>query len=195
MKKMIFVLILFLTGCTKYTDLADLTIIKTIGIDYSNESYTTYAQIIDDIEDNQPVMKTIEEKGKTIKESFNNLKERINKEISLSHIDLLVLSDNLKQNNYQDIINYFVNNNEFRNDFYCVFSLDISNLLNNSEYDEVEMFLKTKEEMLMKNFDDVILEFLDNKKVTLPNITYQDEITYLGNDTYTIKENNYAKEN
>lgn len=193
MKKLIIILILLITGCTKYNDLAELTIIKSIGIDY-NENYIVYAQIIDYIdENNKPIMKTIKENGKTINEGFSNLKKRINKEIYLSHIDLLVLGNTLKKENYQNIINYFINNNDFRNDFYCIFSSDIYNLFEKTNYDEIEILLKTKDKSSIKNFDNVIQEFIDNKTIILPEIIYQHEINYLDNVEY--KENSYEKEN
>ena len=47
MKKILILLIIFLTGCMKYTDLKELSIIKSIGISY-NETYTLYTQIYDD---------------------------------------------------------------------------------------------------------------------------------------------------
>ena len=198
MKKLIIFFILFITGCTRYNDLTNLTIIKSIGIAY-HDKYYVYAQIIDHIDDNnKPIMKTIEENGKEINESFNNLKKRINKDTYLSHIDLLVLEDNLKKDNYQSIVNYFISNNDFRNDFYCIFSDDAKLLLEKSDYDEIEMFLKTnesKERTLIKNFDTIIKEFIDSKTITLPRINYQDEIIYLGNIKYNRSEDNYVKKN
>ena len=191
---LILLLVIFTTGCTKYNDLAELTIIKSIGITY-DKKYTVYAQIIEYIDkDNKPLMKTINEDGEEIENAFNNLKNKINKDVYLSHIDLLILGNNLTSDNYQSIINYFINNSDFRNDFYCIFSPDVENLLKKSDYDEVEMFLKTNERknnIIIKNFDNVIKDFIDNEIITLPNITYQEELAYLGNTEYSKKENRY----
>ena len=185
MKKILFLCLLIITGCTKYNDLNDLTIIKSIGISYDN-NYHLYAQIIEDIDkDNEPNMKMIETTGESIKDIFNNLESQINKQVFLSHIDLLVLDNNLKTNNYQEIIDYFTANNDFRNDFYCVFSREIKTLLKDSKYDEVEVFLETNEKYItIKNFDNVITNFIDNKKIILPNIKYDEKIIYLGNYKY-----------
>ena len=185
MKKILFFCLLIITGCTKYNDLNDLTIIKSIGISYDN-NYHLYAQIIEDIDkDNEPNMKMIETTGESIKDIFNNLESQINKQVFLSHIDLLVLDNNLKTNNYQEIIDYFIANNDFRNDFYCVFSSEIKTLLKESKYDEVEVSLETNEKNItIKNFDNVITDFIDNKKIILPNIKYDEKIIYLGNYKY-----------
>ena len=88
MKKLLFIfIIIFLTGCSKYTDLKDLTIIKSIGIKYE-DNYTIYAQVYDEIKKNvDPKTKVIEVNGKNIKEAFDNLKNKVDKEIFLSHID------------------------------------------------------------------------------------------------------------
>ena len=76
MKKIILLfLIIFLTACSKYTDLKDLTIIKSIGIEYT-DGYIVYAQIYDEIKkNNDPKTKVIEASGKNINEVFNNLKK------------------------------------------------------------------------------------------------------------------------
>lgn len=192
MKKILILIILFLTGCTKYNDLAELTIIKSIGISYDS-SYHVSAQIIDYIDDNNEAhMKVIKEKGQTLEKSFNNLQNLINQNIFFSHIDLLVLDNHLLDNNYNNIIQFFLNNNNFRNDFYCIFSPDVDKLLEKSQYDEIEIFIKSKKNIKIatKNLNEVISEYFDNEKIVLPNISYNNKISYLGNYEYNKGENN-----
>ena len=181
MKKLIFIILFLLTGCTKYTDLKDLTIIKSIGIEY-NDSYTLYVQIYDDIKkDNDPKTKVIETNGKTIKESFDDLKSIINKEIFLSHIDLLILNMNLKDNNYQEIIDYFINNSELRNDFLVIISNDIKSLLKNTKYDEIEDFIKTNnstKKIINISFEELANNYIDNYCFTITSINYNNYFTY-----------------
>ena len=198
MKKILLVLLLLLIGCTKHNDLTNLTIIKSIGITYQ-DNYHVYAQIIDDINsDKEPIMKVIDVSEKTIKDSFNKLKNKINNEVFFSHIDLLILDTKLNDNNYTEIINYFINNNNFRNDFYCVISPSVNELLINTKYDEIELFLKTNnknKKINMLNFDNVVKTFIDNNEITLPNITYQDNIIYLGNYKFIKGEKNHVQKN
>ena len=189
MKKILLLLIFIITGCTQYNDLKELTIIKSIGINYE-DNYHVYAQIIDSIDEQKnPKMKTIESNGKTITESFHNLEKLISKDVFLSHVDLLVLDKDLNSNNYQEIITYFINNNSFRNDFYCVFSSNVKKLLEQSKYDEIEIFLKTNNHKdIIKNFDTVIKEYIDNKTIILSNIDYHNGIKYSGKYQYNKKE-------
>ena len=190
MKKTLIILILFITGCVKYTDLHELSIIKSIGISY-NESYTLYSMIYDEIKkDNEPKTIIIETTGKTIKEVFEKLKKESNKELFLSHIDLFLLDVNLNKNNYDEIINYFTNNNEFRNDFYCLFTNEIKSILNNSKYNEIENYLKSNKEnknIIKITFDEVIENYLQNKSFTLSMINYENKIKYQGNYQYNQK--------
>ena len=200
MKKILVIFLLLIsTSCIKYNDLNKLSIIKTIGISY-NDSYTLYAEIYEEIKkDNEPKTKILEINGKTIEESFNKLKSFSNKEIFLSHIDLLILDQNLKDENYQDIINYILNNHNFRNDFNCIFSSNIKKLLKNSQYNEIEDFLKSNcesKEIINQSFDEVINNFLNNKPISLSMITYDKRIKYLNNYKYyhnQIERINYEK--
>ena len=176
MKKILLILILIITGCSKYTDLKDLTIIKSIGIEY-NDNYTIYAQIYDEIKkDADPKTKVINVSGKTLKESFNNLKNKVNKKIFLSHIDLLILDTNLDKNKYKDIIDYFIKDNELRNDFLTISSNDINNLLNKTKYNEIEDYIKTNNNVKKISFDEIINYFLENKPIILTTIDYRNNI-------------------
>lgn len=193
MKKLVFLtFILLLTGCNKYTDLESLAIIKSIGISH-NEEYTIYAQIIDEItKDREVKMKVIESTDSNLEKAIQNIKNKINKELFMSHIDLLIIDHNLRNNDYQNIIDYFISSNNYRNDFLCVFSKEIQSVLENSKYDEIEKLLETNKEsknIIYKNFEEVIREYLDNKYFTLSNITYNKEIVFNGN----LKYNGYLE--
>ena len=134
MKIILIILILLTSGCMKYTDLGKLSIVKNIGISHDNKEYTLYAEIYDEIKkDNDPKTIIIETKGKTINELFINLNLLSQKEIFLSHIDLLILDLNLEEKNYRDIIDYFINNQYLRNDFLCILSSNIELLLKKSQ--------------------------------------------------------------
>lgn len=192
MKKLLFLIsILILTGCSKYSDLNDLAIIKSIGISH-NDEYTLYAQIIEEIDkDNYPKMSVIETNAKDINTLFNNIKLLVNKEIFFSHIDLILLDFNLDTSDYQKIINYLLEHNEFRNDYYCVLSKNIKLVLENSKYDEIEELLKTNKEsknIIKITFEEVIKAFLDNQSFTLSEVNYQNEILFTGNYQYNNKK-------
>ena len=130
MKKIIILIIfLLLTGCD-YIELNDLSIIKSIAIDYKEDKYTLYAEIIDEInEENIPTTKIIEVNEKSIEKCFKELIIRSNKNIHYSHIDLLILSTNLTNKNLEEIFNYFLESKNFRNDFMTISSNNIDILI------------------------------------------------------------------
>ena len=189
MKKLLILLILLLTGCNKYTELNELAIIKSIGIE-KKEDYTLYALIITDIKDNEPVTEIIKVTDNNLNDLFNKIKLQVNKEIYFSHIDLIILDFNLNNNDYDNLIKYFLNHHEFRNDFLTILSSDMKNVLDNSQYDEIENLIITNKEsktVIKKTFEKLMQEYLDNKEFTLSNITYQDKIMFDGN--YQYKDN------
>lgn len=181
MKKILLILFFLLTGCTKYTDLKDLTIIKSIGIEY-NDKYTIYAQIYDEIKkDIEPKTKVVITDGSTIKELFDNLKKKVNKEIFLSHIDLLILNTNIKDKNYSEIIDYFITNNEFRNDFLVILSDDINTLLKDTKYDEIEDFIKANgniKNIINLSFEKLANNYLENNPFIITKIEYDNYFRY-----------------
>lgn len=193
MKKVIIIIIAIITliyvnGGQNYTELNDLAIIKSIGITYENNEYTLYAEIIDEInKDNIPQTKVIKTSNKEIKELFNDIKLLVNKEIYLSHIDLIIISETLKNDNYEEIIDYFLNNKEIRNDFMFIFSNEIEEVLKNSKYDEVEELITTNKDsknVINITFEEIIKDFLDTKSFKASYITYDEEIKFINNVLY-----------
>ena len=94
MKKiLLIIIILMLTSCKKYTELNNLAIIKSIGIEHK-DSYNLYALIIDEIDkDNNPKTKIIEVNRNVINRGdvgYNDVKieldKSINKDIVISYI-------------------------------------------------------------------------------------------------------------
>lgn len=187
MKKILTLLIiLLLTGCTKYTELNELAIIKSIGIS-KNNNYTLYAQIINDIKDNEPITEIVTTDASDIKTLFDNIKLLVNKEIYFSHIDLIILDFNLNNQDYDKIINYFLKHHEFRNDFLTVLSEDIQLVLEKSQYDEIEELILTNKEskkVIKKTFEEIMKDYLDYHSFNLSSITYQDKIIFDGNYHY-----------
>ena len=195
-KKYLLIILLLLTGCTKYNDLNELAIIKSIGISH-NKEFTLYAEVIEEIDkDNIPKMKIIETSSNDISNLFNNIKTLVNKEIYFSHIDLILLDFNLDKNDYHTLIKYLLEHNEFRNDYYTVLSKDIKKVLENSKYDEIEELLTTNKEskdIVKITFEEVIKNFLDNDTFTLSEVAFQEKVVFTGN--YKYKNNKLERVN
>lgn len=188
MKKVIILfMILFLTGCD-YVELNDLSIIKSIGIDYKDENYILYAEIIDEINtENTPTTKIIEVSDKDINACFKQLITRSNKTIHYSHIDLLILSTNLKDKHLEEIFHYFLKNKKFRNDFLTIASDDIKTLISDSKYNEIEELLKNNQHhsLIKIDIEEVIKDYLNKKEITLSLLTLKEKnVLYLYNVNY-----------
>lgn len=195
MKKIILlIIILSLTGCKSYIELNDLAIIKSIGITKENK-YTLYAEIIDEIDKNNiPKTKIINVNADDITSLFTNIKSIVNKEIYLSHIDLIILDEHLNKNDLENIITFFLDHQEIRNDFLTVISSEIEKVLKNSKYDEIEEIIMTNKEskkIIKINFDEVMLNFLNNKEIKLSKIIYDNEIIFDSN--YLYKNNKFER--
>lgn len=200
MKKIIIIFIfLLLTGCD-YIELNDLSIIKSIAIDYKEEKYTLYAEIIDEINDkNIPTTKIIEVNEDNIEKCFKELIVRSNKTIHYSHIDLLILSTNLNNQNLHEVFNYFLKNKNFRNDFMTISSNNVSTLIKDSKYDEIEQLVKNNQhkELIKTDIENVIKKYLDSNTIILSlfeyennNVLYKYNVKYINN---YIERINYEK--
>ena len=183
MKKILFlipVLILF-TGCNSYVELNDLGIIHTIGLEKENNSYKLYASIIEEVkEDGSPISKFYQIEGNTIFEIMDHLSLNLSKKIYLSHLDLLVLNDTIKSKEMKDIINFFLNNNESRNDFLVVTTKNIPSILKKSHWQEinnlVEMNEKETSKTIYTTMYDVVNNYYEGKPIYLTNINYNNTI-------------------
>ena len=186
MKKLLFILsiTLFLTGCNSYIELNDLGIINKIGIEHLN-NYKLYASIIDDIDDNLSFNeKLVIVEGNTIEELINNLSISLNKKIYLSHLDLLVINDSIKTYEIKELTNYFLNNNETRNDFLIVTTNDLENIIKKSKFQEINNLIEiNRNETSISTYltmYDLINKYLLNEPIYLSNIKYDDEISLDG---------------
>lgn len=125
MIKKIFVLVsilLLTTSCNSYTELSDLGISSMLGLDYQNEEFIVYTTIIADRdnEENKEKYKTYHATGKTLEEAFENIYIQNSKKIYLSHMNLLVITEDLINNQLTTMIKHFLSNNEYRNNFQIV---------------------------------------------------------------------------
>ena len=94
MKKINLVIILiliFLTGCLNYTELNDIAIINTIGINKINNEFIININMLTPTKKDLDSNKSFKIKSKNISEAFDKLYLQTSKDINLSHLELLVL--------------------------------------------------------------------------------------------------------
>ncbi len=127
MKKLLIIpLILLLTGCWNYRELNQLAITTGIAIDKEDNIYKVTIMIANSKKDTgsdgsiTPSAAVYDGTGKTIYEAFKDTSLSVSKQIYLSHIDVLVLSEEIASNNLTDVIDFLFRYPQTRNNFYLV---------------------------------------------------------------------------
>ena len=118
---LVFILLLT-TSCNAYTELSDLGITSMLGLDYQNEEFIVYTTIIADRDnqENKDKYKTYHATGKSLEEAFENIYIQNSKKIYLSHMNLLVITENIIDQQLTTMIKHFLTNSEYRNNFQIV---------------------------------------------------------------------------
>lgn len=182
---LLFSLLFIFTGCSSYTELNELSIVDTLAIDYSNDKYYLAINVVEGKMDDNEIEKnylTYETTGNTLEECFHQIYLQSSKKLYLSHIDLLILTNNAIDNKFQEIINNFLNNNEYRNNFNVVLLQDNnldSFIKSKIGAKDVNNLIKTnhKETGITKEQDleTIMMELLIDGNTYLPTISYKDE--------------------
>jgi len=198
MKKILIILLLILltTGCTSYTELNDLGIVSILGIDYNDNKYEIYVGMIEGEQDDGTLdkqYKTYSSKGTTLDEAFQNIYIQSSKKVYLSHIDLLIVTENTINYCLKDIINNFLNNNEYRNNFNMVITKDLKEILeNNIPADEINKLITINQQesgtTSSIDFETFLKNILIDKNSYLPYIDMINEETIKATTIKLIKD-------
>lgn len=124
---LLFIIPFFLTGCLNYTELNELGITESLGIEKIDDSYLVSINLIDaksENDDMDELRKSYEAKGSTITEAIQNLYLKSSKKIYLSHIEVLLLSEEIAKENISLLIDFFLRNQESRNSFTTIIVKD-----------------------------------------------------------------------
>lgn len=177
--------ILLLTGCTSYIELSDLSIVSTLGIDYQNNKYELTVNVIDGKIDDQEIEKSIttfKSQKNSLEEAFNDIYLKSSKKLYLSHLDLLIITDDAINQKLLEIIKNFLENNEYRNNFNVVLLKDfqLSEFMNkNILAEDINNLIKTNQKetafSMTKDFETIVKELLIDKNTYLPTISYTNE--------------------
>ena len=129
MKKLLLVLLIttFITGCSSYTELNDLGLVSLLGIDYKDDMYQIYVTIMEGNQDDGTLEKNQKyfySEANTLEEAFQKITLQSDKKIYLSHIDCLLITEELIDNKLKNVLTNFLNNNESRNNFNIVLVKD-----------------------------------------------------------------------
>ena len=177
MKKIIVLtlMVFLLGGCYDYKEINDLGIISAIGIDYKDDEYLVTLEILNDKQDKDSASVTTYIKngvGKTLTEAIEDASDKITKGTNFSHVKLMVLSKSLMEERFENIIDLFLRNTYFRENFYVVGSVKNSPeeiLSNTSEAESVasDAIIMMLDNMNYSSNSDVLKEFDKVVKDTL----------------------------
>ena len=156
MKKILLLISLFLlTGCYNYEEINNIILVNGIYIDYQDNKYIG----IFDTDD----LVTVQ--GESINDLFRNFEESSKKKPFYAHLKVLILSKEALNNNFDEIIDYFLRNNEIRNNFY----LAASNNINSFKSSHIKSMITNKNDVITSTlFKKVLTTYLDNKEIFIP---------------------------
>lgn len=127
MKKIILILlVLSLTGCWNYTELNNLAITTGFAVDFIDNEFEVTILISNSQKKTSTNSQTVASsavysgKGKTIFEAIKDTSMAVSKQIYLSHIEVLVLSEEVAKNKTKEVIDFFFRYPQTRNEFLMV---------------------------------------------------------------------------
>lgn len=152
MKKIIILIsmILLLSGCSDYVEVNDLVIISGMIIDYNDNQFEVTSELI--INDDKTNIKIIKTTDQTIEGAIAKISEYSNKDIFLSQLKVLILTENIIKNDI-DYYDYFLRNSRIKMNFYVY-------TINDEDKDKIFNIYKDKSNAL---YIEKMMEF--NSKV------------------------------
>lgn len=123
--------IIFLSsGCYNYRELNELAIISAIGIDKTESGYKMTIQVMNTKKEGQdtnssgqqPKFITYTTEGKTIQQMLRNVVLESPRRLYITHMQLLIISEDLAKDGIQDILDWFARDSESRKQFYVLVS-------------------------------------------------------------------------
>ena len=153
MKKYILVLIIVVVlfnGFSNLREITDLAIVTIMGLDVDeNGTYTATIEIIDG--DKEDSSKTIVEfaTGNSIQEAIRNIIDKTQKRLYLAHLETLIVSEKIAKDGLDNIVDFFIRDNDGSNNFYLFISKDVEarEIINKASEEKISMLdlLKSSE--------------------------------------------------
>ncbi|MCZ0702070.1 spore germination protein KC [Natronobacillus azotifigens] len=127
------IIVLPLTGCWSATELTDIIIATAIGVDKSEDGYRLSVQIINPGEiagsaenTTRTATTTYTAEGKTIFEALRRMTTIAPRRIFLSHVQVVVISEEVAKEGIGKVLDFLVRDHEFRADFILLIARDYS---------------------------------------------------------------------
>lgn len=154
-KLLVFLLILFISGCYNYQELNDLSIITAIGIDY-DDKYKVSIQVVNtnQTSEDEARFTIYTSEGNTVEEALKNISLICPKKIILSHLEILIYGEKVAKKGIANTLDYFLRENESRGDFYVF-------IAKNHDAKEILKVITPNENNNAKNIKKMVSEAMD----------------------------------
>ena len=132
---LVLTLIPLMTGCYNYQELNNLSIVTGTSIEKENDKYKVTIQVVnpkkndDARSSNQPTFITYSQVGNTLQEAYRNIVLTSSRRIYGSHINILIISEDIAEKDIRETIDFIFRNPEIRKEFYVLLSKTPSKLL------------------------------------------------------------------
>ena len=127
MKKIILLIIcLILCGCNDYAELNKLSLVTAAAIDKNKDKYEVTLLIANspkqDTSAKEGEAKTTvyKAKGKTVSDAIKTIDKKTPKELYFSHINVVVISEEIGKEGFFKIADWLIRNPQTRNRFYLI---------------------------------------------------------------------------
>ncbi len=129
MKKIliIYVLLFYLTGCWNYRELNDYAIVTGMAIDYTDNKYEVsllFSSSKKTDKDQDSIITLYSDTGDSIYEAIKKLSLSIPKEIYISHLSTVIISDTLARNGVTPVLDYLLREPQSHQNFFIILSKD-----------------------------------------------------------------------
>lgn len=140
MKKILLILILLLTtSCQDYVEINDFAIISGIILDYKDDQIDMTSELI--INEEETIIKVFNTQGKTIDECLSKISTLSNKDIFISHLKTLILTENIIEKNI-NIYDYFLRSSKSKMNFKIyVINQSIKDKIFTSTNESISMYI------------------------------------------------------
>lgn len=132
---LVLTLIPLMTGCYNYQELNNLSIVTGTSIEKENDKYKITIQVVnpkkndDARSSSQPTFITYSQVGDTLQEAYRNIVLTSSRRIYGSHINILIISEDIAEKDIRETIDFIFRNPEIRKEFYVLLSKTPSKLL------------------------------------------------------------------
>lgn len=126
-KNIILIILLLLTGCWNYRELNDYAIVTGMAIDYVDNQYEVsllFSSSKKSEKEQDSIITIYSDKGDTIYEAIKKISLSIPKEIYISHLSTVIISEDLARNGLNPVLDYLLREPQSHQNFYIIISKD-----------------------------------------------------------------------